>query len=212
VIVAIEAAATDLSLALAAPDGSPIADDAWTSERRQSAELLPRLLALLAREGRELRGVTAVGVGIGPGSFTGLRVAMALAKGLAAGLGCPIVGVPSLRAWLDAEPGAEAAVARAGAREAFVLGRDDDAPVVQSADEVGARFRTAPVVAAGELADAFGLTGATPPRGAVAVAAETARRLAADPAGDDLRTLEPAYLRPPRGLAAPEPTGAAPWR
>ena len=38
-------------------------------------------------------------VGTGPGSFTGLRIGMASAKGLAAGAGCPLVGVPTLDAF-----------------------------------------------------------------------------------------------------------------
>ena len=88
-IVAIEAASTDLSLAIADPDGGTIADDAWTSSRRQSAELLPRLQALLAARDRELVQLSGIGVGSGPGSFTGLRVAMALAKGLAVALAAP---------------------------------------------------------------------------------------------------------------------------
>ena len=125
VIIAIDAASTDLSLALAEPDGTLIADDAWSSAQRQSAELLPRLLALLDRVERPLGTTTVVAVGTGPGSFTGLRVAMALAKGLAFGLRIPIVGVPSLEAWLDADPEAVAAIARAGAREAYVLERGE---------------------------------------------------------------------------------------
>ena len=54
VIIAIDAASTDLSVALAEPDGTLIAEDAWSSAQRQSAELLPRLLALLAGAGRPL--------------------------------------------------------------------------------------------------------------------------------------------------------------
>src|SRR5688572_2722752 len=83
VILAIDGASPALSVALASDDGEPIADVSWTSAQRQSAELMPRLLALLDEAGRGLDDMTAVAVGTGPGSFTGLRVAMALGKGLA---------------------------------------------------------------------------------------------------------------------------------
>jgi tRNA threonylcarbamoyl adenosine modification protein YeaZ len=199
VIIAIEGASSDLSLALAEPDGSPIADDAWSSHQRQSAELLPRLLQLLARAGRPLRDATALAVGTGPGSFTGLRVAMSLAKGLAFGLERPIVGVPSLHAWLEADPGASAALTRAGAREAHVLARDDELRVVDRDDLVAV---AGPLLAPAELAEAFGLADARRPRGAAAIARAAAARLERDPAGDDLAGLEPLYVRPPRGVSA----------
>lgn len=197
-IIAIDAASTDLSVALAEPDGTMIAEEAWSSAQRQSAELLPRLLALLDGAGRPLTATTALAVGTGPGSFTGLRVAMALAKGLAIGLTRPAVGVPSLRAWLDADPDATAAIARAGARDAYVLKRDTDAPRIVDRDELPSLAR--PIIAASELAAAFGLDGSQPPRGASAIARRAAERLATEPAGDDVRTLEPIYLRAPRGV------------
>jgi tRNA threonylcarbamoyladenosine biosynthesis protein TsaB len=197
VIIAIDGASTDLSLAVAEEDGTLLGDDAWSSVQRQSAELLPRLLALLERLERPLRDTTLVGVGTGPGSFTGLRVAMALAKGVAVGLRIPIVGIPSLEAWLDADPEAVAAVARAGARDAYVLERGRAAPHIVDRDELPV---DATVVAAEEVAAAFGLVAARRPRGAIAISSRAATRMAADPAGDDLRTLEPIYLRAPRGV------------
>ncbi len=124
-IIALESASSDPSLALAERDGSVLASDAWEGEGRQASELLPHLLVLLARAGRELAGTSALAVGIGPGSFTGLRVSMSLAKGLALALDVPLVGVPSLEAWLAAEPEARAAIARAGAQDAFVLLRGE---------------------------------------------------------------------------------------
>jgi tRNA threonylcarbamoyladenosine biosynthesis protein TsaB len=203
VIIAIEAASTDLSVALAHADGSLIDDEGWTSAQRQSAELLPHLEELLARAGRSLRETAAVAVGIGPGSFTGLRVALALGKGLALALERPILGVPSLQAWLSAHPDAAAALARAGAREAYLLARGDESPRIVDRDDVPALVRDARIVAAFELVAAFGLAGAESPHAAGAVAALAAARLEAEPAGDDLRTLEPIYVRAPRGL----PTG-----
>jgi tRNA threonylcarbamoyl adenosine modification protein YeaZ len=154
---------------------------------------------LLAGAGRPLASATALAVGSGPGSFTGLRVAMAVAKGLAAGLSCPIVGVPSLHAWLEADPAAAAAVARAGARDAYVLARGTEGPRIVDRDELGSVGR--PLVAAAELAAAFGLEGAHAPRAAGAIARRAAERLAAEPGGDDLATLEPIYLRAPRGVS-----------
>ncbi|MCA1570439.1 MAG: tRNA (adenosine(37)-N6)-threonylcarbamoyltransferase complex dimerization subunit type 1 TsaB [Chloroflexi bacterium] len=196
-IIAIDGASTDQSVALAAPDGELVAEDTWTSARRQSAELLPRILALLGD--RSLHDTTLVAVGTGPGSFTGLRVAMALAKGLSFGLRVPIIGVPSLGAWLDAEPDAAAAVGRAGARDAYLLGRGDATPRIADRDALSG---LGIVVAAGDLAAAFGLADARRPRGARSIARRAAERMRADPAGDDLRTLEPVYLRAPRGVEA----------
>jgi tRNA threonylcarbamoyl adenosine modification protein YeaZ len=200
-IVAIESASTDISLAVARADGTPIASSGWTSDRRQGHETLPRLLDLLREAGIELRSLTAVAVGTGPGSFTGLRVGMSLAKGLALALRVPIVGLPSLPAWLAAEPDAVAAIGRAGARDSYVLLRDEAEPRIVDRDELPERARSAAVVAPRELADAFGLAGARPPhRAAMALATAGAARLAARPDGDDLARLEPAYLRAPRGV------------
>ena len=197
-IIAFDGASTDLSIALAEPGGAPIADVAWTSAHRQSAELLPRLLALLDEAGRTLPETTAIGTGVGPGSFTGLRVAIALAKGLASGLRVPIFGVPSLVAWLAADASAPAAIARAGARDAYVLIRGEEAPVITDAADLGTWQG---VVAPADVAASFGLVDARSPRAAAAIAAQAAIRMRQDPAGDDLGELEPLYLRGPRGVA-----------
>lgn len=209
-IIAIEAASTDLSVALAQRDGTLIGDDGWTSAQRQSAELLPHLLEVLARAGRSLRETAAVAVGIGPGSFTGLRVALALGKGLSLTLERPILGVPSLEAWLSAHPDAAAALARAGAREAYLLPRGEESPRIVDRDALTVLVGDARIVAPAELAGAFGLAGAESPRAAGAVAGLAATRLDLDPAGDDLRTLEPLYVRAPRGLSA-ESEGEVRW-
>jgi len=207
-MIAIDGASTDLSVALAAPDGSSIDDDAWSTPFRQSGELLPRLLALLERNGRDFDDVSALAVGTGPGSFTGLRVAMALAKGMAFALGRPIIGVPSLVAWLAAEPDAVAALARAGARDAYMLERAETQIRVVDRDDVAAR--TEVVAAPAELAAVFELAGARSPRAASTIARLAAARLATQPGGDDLARLEPIYLRAPRGVIA-SPEGAVKW-
>ena len=209
-IIAIEGASTDLSIALRDTAGG-VATTSWTSARRQSAELMPRLLELLAAHGHHLAETRALAVGTGPGSFTGLRVAMAIAKGLAVALDRPIVGVPSLVAWLAAAPEADAALARAGARDAYVLARDEGAIRLVDRDELPELLAGRSVVAPEELVDAFALGDVTPPSGAAAeIARLAAERLDADDAGDDLRRLEPIYLRAPRGVSG-EPAGAIRW-
>lgn len=75
---------------------------------RASQRLLPLVAELLARAGCGLRDVALIGFGAGPGAFTGLRAACAAAQGLAHGLRCPVVPVPTLLA--------VAAAAEAGAR------------------------------------------------------------------------------------------------
>lgn len=200
-IIAFETASTDISLALANADGTLIASTAWTGDRRQGNETLPRLLELLRANDADLADASALAVGIGPGSFTGLRVGMGLAKGLALALSCPCVGVPSLEAWLRAESEARAALSRAGARDAYLLLRGEAEVRIVDRDQLPAQARQAPVVAPAELSAAFGLGGAVPPRrAAAAVAALAVERLLRNPAGDDLDLLEPAYLRAPRGL------------
>jgi len=200
VIVAIESASADVSIALADPDGTLRRVDGWSAGQRQSHELLPRITALLEADGSALTAVSLLAVGIGPGSFTGLRVGMSVAKGLAVALDRPIVGVPSLPAWLESEPEAAAAVARAGARDAYLLRRGAAAPEIVDRDALGGL--TGPLVAAAELIAAFEVADAVQPlRAAAAVARQAAVRLRDDPTGDDLSRLEPAYLRAPRGVA-----------
>src|SRR6185369_5960506 len=59
---------------------------------------------LLAEVGWSRASIERIAVGIGPGSFTGLRVGIALAQGMALGLGRPIVGVGSLAALASSAP------------------------------------------------------------------------------------------------------------
>jgi tRNA threonylcarbamoyladenosine biosynthesis protein TsaB len=205
VIVALDSASPDQSVALADEAGEVLAETAWSAARGQGGELLPRILGLLGDRNAALGDVTGVAVGLGPGSFTGLRVGLALAKGLATGLGVPLAGVPSLRAWLEAEPAATAAIVRAGAAEAWATSRDEPDPRLIAFDAVSASGRDARIVAPRELAAALELTNATPPDRAAAAIAQLAARRFVDGAADDVATLEPVYIRPPRGLADTAP-------
>lgn len=59
---------------------------------------MPIIATLLEESHTSLSQVEAVAVAVGPGSFTGLRVGLATAKGLALGRGIPVVGVPTMEA------------------------------------------------------------------------------------------------------------------
>ncbi len=67
-------------------------------EKGQAEALMPLLEGLLARAGIAWRDLAALGVGTGPGNFTGVRISVAAARGLALGLGIPAVGVTGFEA------------------------------------------------------------------------------------------------------------------
>lgn len=88
--------ATDLA-SIALYDGwRVVAEHSWPSARRHTVELTPHVDALLAQSGVRPADLNAVAVATGPGSFTGLRVALSLAKGLTLAIDAALIGVPTL--------------------------------------------------------------------------------------------------------------------
>ena len=72
--------------------------------RGQAEALLPLLEDMLSRAGVSWSDLSAIGVGVGPGNFTGIRIAVSAARGLTLSLGIPAVGVSLLEAFaLDAD-------------------------------------------------------------------------------------------------------------
>lgn len=67
-------------------------------EKGQAERLLPMAEELLAAEGKALKDVTRLAVGLGPGNFTGIRIAVSLVRGLALGLRVPAIGVTAFEA------------------------------------------------------------------------------------------------------------------
>ena len=72
----------------------------------QAERLAPMVSALLIEASVGWRDLSAIGVGTGPGNFTGIRIAVAFARGLALGLGIPAVGVTGFEAVAHAYPDA----------------------------------------------------------------------------------------------------------
>lgn len=68
------------------------------NDRVLSSKIIPALDGLFMKAGIPLKKIDAIAVGLGPGSFTSLRVGLSTAKGLAYALNKPIIGIPSLDA------------------------------------------------------------------------------------------------------------------
>ncbi len=96
-LLAIETATLAGGVALMGEEGL-IAEIRLHVETRHSERLLPVIDRLFLDGGIGLADLDAIAVSIGPGSFTGLRVGLGTAKGLAMGSGKPLVGVPTLEA------------------------------------------------------------------------------------------------------------------
>ncbi len=105
-LLALETSGSAGTVALAV--GDEIREHAIRSAREQTASVLPAVDALLADAGLRLADLDAIAFGRGPGSFTGLRVSAAIAQGLAAAAGLPLLPVSSLaglaqRLWREHE-------------------------------------------------------------------------------------------------------------
>ena len=100
-----------------------VADGEVLGERSSHAvTLLEDVDALLRQSGTQTRDVEALAVGIGPGSFTGVRIGLSTARGLAFALDVPVAGISTLDALAAGAPGA-LPVIDARRREVFVPGR-----------------------------------------------------------------------------------------
>jgi len=82
---------------LALHDGKRvIAEQGWSSKFTQTVELTPAVDRLLVTADVEVADLRAIAVAIGPGSYTSLRVGLAVAKGLSMAHQIPLIGVPTL--------------------------------------------------------------------------------------------------------------------
>jgi tRNA threonylcarbamoyladenosine biosynthesis protein TsaB len=107
--------ATDVATSALVSDGEVLGE-----RTSRAVSLLEDVDALLRQAGARTADVDALAVGIGPGSFTGVRVGLATARGLALALGIPVAGVSTLDALARGAPGA-VPVVDARRREIFVL-------------------------------------------------------------------------------------------
>ena len=196
--------------------------------RGHAETLLPLLLATMADAGCTFPDLDLLAVTVGPGAFTGLRVGLAAARGLALAARLPCVGVTTLAAVAAAVPPAETAgrplLVVLDSRRAdlyaqvFLNGTAAGDPTVVAADDLPRLLANAPLPAGPVAVAGDGAAMALPALTAAGIeasaasspgypeAASVAAIAAAVPAGGLLPPV-PLYLRPP--ATGPQPAPAA---
>ena len=209
----IDSASAEAAVALLA-GGELLAERRWTVETNYSRELLAGVDAALREAGAARGDLAAIAVAAGPGGYTGLRVGVAAAQGMALALGAPLAGVSRLEAAAFPHLGGGApvvAVHEAGggrlawAAYAAAPGAPPAAVEAPRLDEPEACLRAAPRGArwCGELGPE--LRAALGGAGGAAVPDAANRRSAADlvrlarlhGAYGDPALVDAVYLRPP---------------
>lgn len=213
-ILAIDTATTRAVIATGSPDGIVDGVSTWEAGYRHGETLLPAIGAFLGEANIRRSRLAGIVVGTGPGAFTGLRVGIATAKGLAHGLGIPLVGVST----------AETLLAASGIEHAVLLlpaGPSDRVVVRAGAPPRLLPGGTEPELGPGEIVVAVDLAGRAPDDavgrgdearnglGAALIRAGAASlRAVADTRGE-LATVVPEYVTLPRGAHAV--TGTVAW-
>jgi tRNA threonylcarbamoyladenosine biosynthesis protein TsaB len=208
-------------LALADDEGGIDHERRWQSEHRHGELILEKLNELLKAADAQPREITGVIVGLGPGSFTGLRIGLATAKVIAYTLDVPIIGVSTTEALGQAAVAREgindavAVALPAGAVDRYVhkLAVDDESVHSETPPQLvvpGADFDAAiadALLVAVDLAGASDLSDDAIERGEAALEG-LARALASlgiaklnAGTSDDVYLLTPAYVALPRGIA-----------
>lgn len=214
-LLALDTSTPQGSVSLGA-DGSVVAERAIGTSIRHAESLLPAIAELLEEERLTPADLAAIVVGAGPGSFTGVRIAAATARGLVRALGIPLFAYSSLLALAEATGRTDRAVcalfdARRGEVYAGCYRFEEQGwnvlrePTAAPIDEIMTSVaRYAPVFVAEAT---FSLTGAGERVMPVRTSAAALIRLAAiDPeAGRIVQPAhwEPHYLRPPGAERTP---------
>jgi tRNA threonylcarbamoyladenosine biosynthesis protein TsaB len=159
-LLAIDTSTAQIGLALY--DGATVPGElVWQSRAHHTEQLAPALAGLLERVGVTMDSIKALGVAIGPGSFTSLRVGLAFVKGLVLARHLPLIGIPTLDIVAASMPLSDrklAAVLQAGRGRLAVgwykptrSGWQAEGPVTTTtAEELEKKIRK-PVIVCGEL-------------------------------------------------------------
>jgi tRNA threonylcarbamoyladenosine biosynthesis protein TsaB len=216
IVLGLDAASTACSAAVVI-DGRVVAERFAAMERGQAEALVPMIAEVLKAAGVAVPALGAVAVTVGPGAFTGVRIGLAAARGLAIAAGLPCVGVTTFEAVAESvidtlkhdAPGSATLVAAIESKreeiflQAFnAAGQPLGEAFAAAPEAAAARLPAGNLVVAGDAAERLvaGLGRASriaeasgPPRASF-VAMIGARRVQAGAVGDLPR---PFYLRPP---------------
>ncbi|MFD1509540.1 tRNA (adenosine(37)-N6)-threonylcarbamoyltransferase complex dimerization subunit type 1 TsaB [Lacimonas salitolerans] len=132
-VLAFDTSAAHCAAALLSGDRI-VAQRAEDMARGQAERLFPLLDDMLTEAGVAWADLTRIGVGIGPGNFTGIRISVSAARGLALSLGIPAIGVSTFDAIRHDQPQARAAVP---APRDHVYLVQDGTPVLLPRDQAG---------------------------------------------------------------------------
>jgi tRNA threonylcarbamoyladenosine biosynthesis protein TsaB len=103
VLLAVDTSTQWISLALY--DGAQVlGETTWRASNHHTVELSPAIADLLQHCGIKPQDLKALGVALGPGAFTSLRIGLAVAKGLALAVHVPVAGIPTLDILAAAQP------------------------------------------------------------------------------------------------------------
>jgi tRNA threonylcarbamoyladenosine biosynthesis protein TsaB len=122
-------------------DGDVLAESIWHAGRDHGRLLMPAVEETMRRIGRQPGDLTAVAAARGPGSYTGLRVGLSVARGLSVALGVPAFGISSLEVLAAGVPAlgppVRAVLAAGRGRFATALFRPDRGGYVQIGEVMG---------------------------------------------------------------------------
>ncbi|WP_306372433.1 tRNA (adenosine(37)-N6)-threonylcarbamoyltransferase complex dimerization subunit type 1 TsaB [Roseovarius albus] len=125
--------------------------------RGQAERLMPLLEEILAGQGIGWRDLTAIGVGVGPGNFTGIRISVSAARGLALALDIPAIGVSTFEALRFGQDGTMITAVKGPADKTYVQ-VGEAAPVLCGPEEMpDYPSKAEPVLLAYPSADALSL-------------------------------------------------------
>lgn len=180
----------------------------------QAERLFPMIEDTLSEGGAELCALDAIGVGIGPGNFTGIRISVSAARGLALSLGVPAVGVSLLEAMAEGAPeGAPVLAALSAPRDhVYIEGFNTTREIPRAflkLDEIPRAFAEDGLIVAGtaaaEVAAHLGAVQPNPAQTPAAASASAVARITARRWQGETQPPAPLYFRPADAAPASDP-------